>query len=96
VEKGLEEFLHRLEGAAESTGATVAAPPLEPIATEDEDGPSKKTSRLSARDKQRIEELFVMARNDRSNAYQLKQELDRLKVFAENEDRFLDLFKEPG
>ncbi|HEX7260671.1 MAG TPA: PAC2 family protein, partial [Luteolibacter sp.] len=40
VEKGLEEFLHRLEGAAESAGASVAAPPLAPIATDDEDGPA--------------------------------------------------------
>lgn len=96
VERGLEEFLHRLEGAAESAAQTIASPPVEPIAAGDDAEPARKTSRLSARDRQRIEELFALARKDRSKAYQLKQELDRLKVFAENEDRFLDLFKEPG
>ena len=29
---------------------------------------------------------------DRSKAYELKRELDRLEVFADYEDRFLDLF----
>ena len=33
---------------------------------------------------------------DRSRAFELKQELDRLEVFKEYEDRFLDLFKKPG
>jgi hypothetical protein len=30
---------------------------------------------------------------DRSKAYELKNELDRLDVFRDYEDRFLDLFK---
>ena len=33
---------------------------------------------------------------DRSNAYELKRELDRLALYKEYEDRFLDLFKKPG
>ena len=33
---------------------------------------------------------------DRSHAYELKRELDRLGVFKEYEDRFLDLFKKAG
>jgi len=41
----------------------------------------------------RIETLFDRAREDRSRAFELKQELDRLGVFKEYEDRFLDLFK---
>jgi proteasome assembly chaperone (PAC2) family protein len=44
---------------------------------------------------QRIEELFSQAKHDRSKAYELKRELDRLDRFAEYEDRFLDLFKTP-
>lgn len=49
--------------------------------------------RLSPADEQRIERLFEQARNNRSKAYELKRELDRLEVFDEYEDRFLDLFK---
>lgn len=44
---------------------------------------------------QRIERLFEASRQDRSKAYLLKQELDRLGLFQEYEDRFLDLFKRP-
>ncbi len=43
--------------------------------------------------RQRIEQLFEQARNDRSRAMKLKQELDRLGVFKQYEDRFLDLFR---
>ena len=42
-----------------------------------------------------IEQLFEQALQDRSKAYELKRELDRLEVFGEYEDRFLDLFKKP-
>jgi proteasome assembly chaperone (PAC2) family protein len=41
----------------------------------------------------RIEGLFAAASSDRSKAFELKQELDRLGLFKEYEDRFLDLFK---
>jgi len=46
--------------------------------------------------RQRIEKLFDQAAKDRSKAFELKQELDRLGVFKEYEDRFLDLFKKPA
>lgn len=52
--------------------------------------------RLGPADKQRIQELFDQAAKDRSKAFDLKQELDRLDVFKEYEDRFLDLFKKPA
>jgi uncharacterized protein len=48
---------------------------------------------LSPDDQQHIERLFEQARQDRANAYELKRELDRLGVYRDNEDRFLDLFK---
>ena len=67
-------------------------------ATEEEE-PSAEPSeeeRLHAADKQRIEELFERVANDRSKAFELKQELDRLGVFKDYEDRFLDLFKKPS
>ena len=88
VEAGLEELLHRLEKSVASQTET----PAEAEETEQEE----TGSRTSTRDKQRIEELFSVARTDRSQAYKLKQELDRLKIFHDYEDRFLDLFKEPG
>jgi hypothetical protein len=50
---------------------------------------------LSARDRRHIEVLFTQAREDRSKAYELKSELDRLNAFQEYENRFLDLFKKP-
>jgi proteasome assembly chaperone (PAC2) family protein len=48
---------------------------------------------LDPEDEERIEQLFGQARKDRSKAYELKHELDRLDVYREYEDRFLDLFK---
>ena len=52
--------------------------------------------RLTPGEEQRIEQLFEEAKQNRSKAYVLKQELDRLEVFADYEDRFLDLFKNRG
>lgn len=66
-----------------------------PIQTEEEEyrpEPAEE-ERLSAADQKRIEGLFEQAATDRSKAFELKQELDRLGVFKEYEDRFLDLFK---
>jgi proteasome assembly chaperone (PAC2) family protein len=62
--------------------------PPEPVA-EEEKG-------LAAKDKQHLEELFEQAIADRSKAYLLKNELDRLNVFKEYEDRFLNLFRKPN
>ena len=42
-----------------------------------------------------IEQLFRQARKNRTKAYELKRELDRLELYREYEDRFLDLFKKP-
>lgn len=47
---------------------------------------------LGAEDSAHIEQLFEQAALDRSKAYELKRELDRLGVFRDFEDRFLDLF----
>jgi len=52
--------------------------------------------RLAPADRQRIEGLFEQALKDRARAFELKQALDRLGVFKEYEDRFLDLFKKTG
>jgi hypothetical protein len=49
--------------------------------------------KISPRDAARIEELFEQAQQDRAKAYELKSELDRLNIFDDYENRFLDLFK---
>ncbi len=43
---------------------------------------------------ERIEKLFVEAREDKKKASSLKNELDRWDLYHQYEDRFLDLFKE--
>lgn len=92
VEEKLEEILDRVEKTVqppESASSYEEAAQWEDEQPGEGDGPSSI-------DRQYIEDLFEQAKQDRSQAYKLKQELDRLKVFAEYEDRFLDLFKEPG
>lgn len=51
---------------------------------------------LDAAARQRLERLFDEAKSDQSKAVPLKQELDRLGVFKEYENRFLDLFRRAG
>ena len=87
VDQQLGELLAQLEAAIERQ-----APADE---EEPEDYKPVEEERLSPADKDRIEQLFEQAQRDRSKAYELKRELDRLKVFADYEDRFLDLFKKP-
>jgi len=83
----LGELLAQVEGefqereTYEAEPAEEAAPPEPP--------------KLSPEDERRIEQLFEQAQSDRSKAYELKRELDRLDVFADYEDRFLDLFQKP-
>lgn len=48
---------------------------------------------LSNQDRQRIEDLFAQAQKNRRTSFELKRELDRLEVFKDYEDRFLDLFR---
>lgn len=67
----------------------------EPPPEEDFSSEPPAQPRLGPEAEQHIEELFEQAKQNRSKAYELKQELDRLDVFKEYEDRFLDLFKRP-
>ncbi len=60
-----------------------------------ETGPIDDEDRARPDDLTHIEDLFGKARQDRSVAYELKRELDRLGVYRDYEDRFLDLFKTP-
>lgn len=58
--------------------------------------PRTKTEKLSPAARERIERLFAEAAEDRSRSGRLKAELDRLGVFEQYEDRFLDLFRKTG
>lgn len=84
--KRLRELLAQVEGQIQQEL------PVEPVAEEAETEP-EKPSKLSVEEEHRIERLFELARQDKSKAYELKQQLDRLNVFSDYEDRFLDLFR---
>jgi hypothetical protein len=60
-----------------------------PAASPDEE----REARPDPATRARVEALFDAARSDRGKALELKAELDRLGLFKEYEDRFLDLFK---
>ena len=83
AEQTLESFLTRMEQAIE---------PEKPATSDDESAEQRQTL-ADATERQHLEQLFEKAKSDRSRAYELKQELDRLELFDEYEDRFLDLFK---
>jgi uncharacterized protein len=87
MEQQLGELLARVE---QTMGAEVPS-------QEEEYAPETAEEKgLASADQQRIEALFEQAQKDRSKAFELKQELDRLGVFKDYEDRFLDLFKKAG
>ena len=85
VEQTLENFLLRMEQAVSNQEATNDSP----------DSPESPAPGIKSADRDHLDKLFEAAARDRSRAYELKQELDRLGVFSEYEDRFLDLFKNP-
>jgi proteasome assembly chaperone (PAC2) family protein len=90
ADQNLGELLNKVENAiAQKTSPTEESDefPEEPV-VEDEPG-------LSAQDARKIEQLFEESSRDRTKAYELKQELDRMNVFKEYEDRFLTLFRKP-
>jgi uncharacterized protein len=95
MDQQLEELLHKLESAVEAN--------LHQMQQDQQDGPewlasqeSLNESPLSEEQTQRIEGLFREAKRDRSKAYELKNQLDKLGIFADYEDRFLDLFRHDG
>lgn len=57
--------------------------------------PAADEAALSEETVEHIDALFDEATLDRSKAYELKRELDRLEIFEQYEDRFLDLFRKP-
>jgi proteasome assembly chaperone (PAC2) family protein len=88
VERQLGQALAQVE---EALGHRLGQGEGEPEVSYSPEPPEEE--RLSSEDMGRIEDLFVQAEKDKSKAYELKCELDRLKVFKDYEDRFLDLFR---
>jgi predicted ATP-grasp superfamily ATP-dependent carboligase len=88
---GLEKLQESLQ-PQESAEGSVSAPAQEKEQGDEEDeiapGPT-------VGERRKIEDLFALASRDRSKAFELKRELDRLGVFKEYESRFLDLFRSP-
>jgi len=96
---GLEELQKQSEEISEQLGELLAKVQgefreREPLAEEPEEAEPEPPPRLSPDEERQIESLFAEARTNRSKAYELKQLLDRLQVFADYEDRFLDLFQQ--
>lgn len=83
----------------EGTPGLVELSAEEPSAEPEESGPSPEGEKnptppkLDYPTRRRIEALFHEARTDRSKAVELKEELDRLGIYPQYEDRFLDLFR---
>ena len=85
LEKQLTQLLHQLLERLASSQQQEAEVPL----TEG----GIKERQLQPVDEQRVEGLLQLAMQDRSRAYELKNELDRLGIFKDYEDRFHDLFR---
>ena len=94
VDRTLVELLERMrEQAEEQAGGSESQSPQWRESLEQAESQTPEQPALTEEARSRIERLFTNAAKDRSQAFVLKQELDRLGVFAEYEDRFLDLFK---
>jgi len=90
MDQNLGDLLARVEEAIGQKHETMDEPNEFPEEPQVEEEPG-----LSPQDADRIEKLFEESARDRSKAYELKRELDRLDVFKDYEDRFLSLFSHP-
>jgi predicted ATP-grasp superfamily ATP-dependent carboligase len=100
VDRALVEMLNRMQAQAggaqpDEDEPEIAQEPSEEAEAATEPHPAPER-RLDYGTRQRIERLFEESRQDRAKAMELKKELDRLGVFKQYEDRFLDLFKQAG
>jgi proteasome assembly chaperone (PAC2) family protein len=102
VDQALVQLLEKMQEAARQGDEPFASPeftpPTESPESQEKEMPENKSQPpakkpLDYATRRRIDALFQAALQDRSKAFQLKQELDRLGVFEEYENRFLDLFR---
>ncbi len=100
IELDLAELAEQARAVEEQLGALLSrveqAYRPQPAEEEEYSPEAPEPERLPSGDRQHIERLFEEAAKDRAKAFELKQELDRLGIFKEFEDRFLDLFRKPG
>lgn len=85
VEQHLGQLLAQVE---EQMGHPAFEEEPEPFGLE-----AREEERIAPEDERKIERLFAESLHDRSKAYELKRELDRLGLFKDYEDRFLNLFR---
>jgi proteasome assembly chaperone (PAC2) family protein len=92
MDRNLGQLLSKVEAAIEQNRSDDEEenPEFSEEPREEEEG------QLAPKDTQLIEKLFEQAQQDRTKAYELKRELDRLEVFKEYENRFLNLFQKPS
>jgi proteasome assembly chaperone (PAC2) family protein len=95
VDAKLGEILSQMEGMVEQEEIAEQQEIPESEFQEEVTPPAPPEKKVERKDRALVSRLFEEARKDRTKAYELKQELDRLGIFQEYEDRFLDLFKNP-
>src|SRR5690606_22410462 len=78
MDQKLAEILSKMEGAFESSESSDEE--LYGVSSASDD-------KLTPEDERHIDKLFQQAEVDRSKAYELKRELDRLEVFDRYEDQ---------
>ncbi len=92
VDQQLVELFERLKEASGGEAGIEGGPEFN-IPEVDPEEPEEPQEKLDYAARARLERMFSEAQQDRSKAFELKKELDRLGVFEQYEDRFLDLFK---
>lgn len=96
VEHALLDLMERMQRQGIATPEmeeNAEAGEEETPAPETEKKPETKERVLDYNTRTKLEQMFEDARRDRSKAVVLKQELDKLGVFKQYENRFLDLFR---
>jgi uncharacterized protein len=104
VDRALIDLLEQMREQQGEEGGIPADIPLpeEPGDDDEDEEPEeqtppppqkKKEPAIDPAARQRIRQLFDEAKRDRQKAFQLKEELDRLGVFSQYEDQFLNLFR---
>lgn len=97
VEEGLLKMLEKMREAARQEGEgfeQALGIPDNPSPSDEGDSDSSDVEpQIDDNTRLHIESLFAQANEERSRAFLLKEELDRLGLFEQYENRFLDLFK---
>jgi proteasome assembly chaperone (PAC2) family protein len=95
VENQLAEVIDDLQKRVRRQMDAVQQEESEPAEPDPKPAAEESRPSLTQAERRRLEELFDQATRERSKTFELKRELDLLGVFAEYEDRFLNLFRKP-